>query len=440
MRLSAGVCALAIYGSVTSAQLPDTRVPAAARLDRNQAGTQKSDSLRLSRREAIAEALVRNAQLTIAREQTAQARARRQTAIAIPDPTFEAGFDAETAPFSFGGAGSRPVSIGLTIPFPDKFRLNNRIGLADIGNFESNYRLQQQTILLIASADYDSLLVALKHQENLREARQLAGDFLNRTQARFEGGTAAKLDVIQAQVAVAQAENDLIANERDIAAAQASLNRTLGRQVTAPIAPSDSLDIPPPLPDSSTIEQTALANRPEIESLRQQQLGARATTSLAKEFWFPDISFGVTRDYLQPGPALFTTGISLPLPAFYWQHARGDIAQASHFEKELEATYRDTRAQVVQDVRTAYANASTAMRQATFLRDQLVPAAREAYRVASTSYSLGGSSALEVLTARSALLQALSQLADALAAANTARADLDRALGLPVSTTGARTR
>jgi outer membrane protein TolC len=239
---------------------------------------------------------------------------------------------------------------------------------------------------------------------------------------------------------VAQAENDLIANERDIAAAQASLNRTLGRQVTSPIAPSDSLDIPPPLPDSATIEQTALINRPEIESLRQQQLGARATTSLAKEFWYPDISFGVSRDYLQPGPALFTTGISLPLPAFYWQHARGDIAQASHFEKELDATYRDTRAQVVQDVRTAYANASTSMRQATFLRDQLVPAAREAYRVASTSYSLGGSSALEVLTARSALLQALSQLADALAAANTARADLDRALGLPVSTSGARTR
>jgi outer membrane protein TolC len=116
-------------------------------------------------------------------------------------------------------------------------------------------------------------------------------------------------------------------------------------------------DIPPGLPDSSTIEQTALADRPEIESLRQQQLGARATTSLTKEFWLPDISFGVSRDYLQPGPALFTTGISLPLPTFYWQHAKGDIAQASHFEKELDATYRDARAQVVQDVRTAYANA-----------------------------------------------------------------------------------
>lgn len=444
MRSSTGLCALAVCAGVASAQPSADGRPAFARPERNQtalpsrAGAQQADSLRLSRRQAIAEALVRNAQLEIAREQTAQARARRVTAIAVPDPTLEAAYDQETGPFSFGGAGARPVTLGLTVPFPDKFRLNNRIGLADIGASESNYRLQQQTIALQASATYDSLLVALKHRENLRDARALAADFLRRTQARYEGGTAAKLDVIQAQVGVAQADNDLIANERDVATAQASLNRTLGRLVTAPVAPIDSLDLPPDLPDSSTLEQTALANRPEIATLRNQQLGARATTSLAREFWLPDLTFGISRDYAQPGSAQFTTGIALPLPAFYWQHARGDIAQARHFERELEAAYRDTRAQVVQDVRSAYANASTAMRQAVFIRDQLVPAAAEAYRVASTSYSLGGSSALEVLTARSALLQAQSQLSDALAAANTARADLDRALGLPVPTSGAR--
>lgn len=444
MRVTTAVCALAVCASAASPQVPDSSRAALVRPQPTQtpaASTvvgRQSDSLRLTRRQAIAEALTRNAQLAIASEQTAQARARRVTAISVPDPTFVAAYDQLTGPFTFGGAPSRPVAIGLTIPFFDKFRLNSRIGFADIGVNESNYRLQQQTIALQASSTYDSLLVALKHQVNLREARDLSADFLKRTQARYEGGTAAKLDVIQAQVGLAQAENDLIANERDIAIAQASLNRTLGRLVTAPVAPVDSLDLPPGLPDSSTIEQIALSNRPEIASVQQQQAGAHATTNLAREFWLPDVTFAVTRDYSVPGPAQFTTGISLPLPTFYWQHARGDIAESRHFERELEATYRDTRAQVIQDVRSAYANASTAMRQAVFLRDELVPAAREAYRVASTSYSLGGSSALEVLTARSALLQAESQLADALAAANTARADLDRALGLSVSTSGAR--
>ncbi len=403
---------------------------------------QRADSLHLSRLQTIAEALTRNAQLEVAREQTAEAHARRITGIAVPDPILVAGFDQIAGPFSFGSAPSKQVGLGIDIPFPDKFRLNNNIGWADVHNSESNYRLQTQTVALQASSTYDSLLVAYKHRQNLREARDLATDFLKRTQARFDAGSAPRLDVIQAQVGLAQAENDLIGNERDIAVAQASLNRTLGRIISAPITPTDSLEIPADLPDSATIEQTALARRPELAMLQQQQLGARATTKLTKEFWLPDITMSVQRDYAAPGAPLFTTGISMPIPFLYYQHAKGDIAQAQHFERELDATYRDTRAQVTQDVRSAYANASTAMRQVLFLRDQLVPGAREAYRVASTSYALGGSSALEVLTARSTLLAAEAQYADALAAANTARADLDRALGLSpaVSTIGTDNR
>ena len=408
------VCAIAAYGGVAGAQQNQT------------------EPVQLTRQQAIADALAHNAQLEVAREQTAQARARRQIGIAVPDPTLTAAYDQLSSPFSFGGAPSRPVSVGLDIPFPNKFRLNSRIGLADIAANQSNFRLQQQTVVIQASATYDSLLVALMHRDNLREARTLANDFLTRTQARFNAGTAARLDVIQAQVAVAQADNDLIGNERDIAVARASLTRVLGRVGGAAIVPTDTLGIPASLPDSSTIERDALANRPELSIVDNQRQGAHANTSLAREFWFPDLTFAVAKDYAAPGSPLFTTGITMPIPLLYWQHSQGDVALAQHAERELDATYRDTRAQVTQDVRSAYANASTAMRQVVFLRDQLLPAAREAYRVASTSYGLGGSSALEVLAARTSLLQAQSQFADALAAANTARADLDRALGINV--------
>ena len=77
--------------------------------------------------------------------------------------------------------------------------------------------------------------------------------------------------------------------------------------------------------------------------------------------------------------------------------------------------------------------ATAALRQAVYLRDALLPSAREAYRVASVSYGLGGSSALDVLDARRNLLDAELQYADALAAANTSRADLERAVAAPLS-------
>lgn len=398
------------------------------------------DSTRLTRQQVILEALQHNAALDIASEQTAQARARRVSATSIPDPTATASFDQIASPLRFGGAPSRPAGIELAVPFPDKFRLNARAGSADIRANEHNYRLQQQLVVLQASAAYDSLLLSHLRRSFLRESRELAADFLQRTEARFNAGTAAKLDQIQAQVTVAQADNDLIGNERDIANAEASLNRAMGRTAAVIISPADSLGVVRSLPNALAVEQLALGNRPELAMLREQRTGARATTSLAREFWLPDITFGVARDYAGGGGALFTTGLSFPLPVFYWQHARGDIAQATHYERELAATERDARAAVLQDVRIAYANASTSARQVAFIREQLVPAATEAYRIASTSYALGGSSALEVLNARSALLAAQSQLADALANANTSRSDLDRALGIPVTTSGATNR
>ncbi|MGI9090384.1 MAG: TolC family protein, partial [Gemmatimonadaceae bacterium] len=158
--------------------------------------------------------------------------------------------------------------------------------------------------------------------------------------------------------------------------------------------------------------------------------------SLAHEFWLPDITLGVNRD-VAPGapPSAFSTGLSFPVPFLFWQHTRGEIAQAQHRERELAASYRDLFAQISQDVSNAYATANTALRQAIFIRDVLLPSAREAFRAASASYAIGGSSAFEVIDARRTLLDAEGQYSAALAAANTARSDLERATGAPITTT-----
>jgi cobalt-zinc-cadmium efflux system outer membrane protein len=197
----------------------------------------------------------------------------------------------------------------------------------------------------------------------------------------------------------------------------------------------DSLGATETLPDLDAVEQTALRSRPELVALEQQQRAAKANSMLTKEQAFlPDLFFGATRDLMQSAGAWYTAGLTLPLPVFFWQHSRGDFAETRHRELELAATYLDARAAVGQDVRSAYAAAEAAQRQVIFLRDQLLPSAREAYRVAMLSYGLGGLSALEVLDARRTMLDAQRQFADALAAANSARSDLERAAGVPLTT------
>ena len=418
------VCALASVASAASAQ---SRSPGAA-----------ADTVRLTRRQAIATALLGNPQLDIAREQTAQVRALRIENDGLVDPALGASYNNQKSLFNTGSADGRTINVGMVIPFPDKFRLRNTIGVANIHASEEQFRLTQQVIASQAARSYDSVLVTRLHQRDLTETRDLALDFLGKTEAKFAAGAVARLDVIRAQVGVAQAENDLIANGRDVANATAALNRVLGRPLGLPVAPVDSLVAPDRLPTLDAVEARALANRPELRQLDHQLRAARANHQLAKEQAFlPDLTIGANHDYAQDVGTLYTLGLAMPLPIFFWQHTKGDFAETHHHELELIATIKDARAAIGQDVRSSFSAADAALRQLIFLRDQLLPSAREAYRVASVSYGLGRLSALDVLDARRTLVDAQRQYADALAAASSALADLERAAGVPLATVDA---
>jgi len=384
------------------------------------------------RREAIDTALARNPALAVAREQVNQARARVVQATAFPDPSLSADYLGATGILSPGSRTGGDLGVSLTVPFPNKFHLRGVVSRADLQSAEFAYtQLQQQTASQTAQG-YDALLVALRHQADLTEGRRLAEDFLKRTEARLEAGTVAKIDVIKAHVDLAAAENALIANGRDIANARASLNRLMGRPLGAPVEAADSLVVPPELPELDSLLKSAQASRPELRSLASQQAGAGASTTLAKQYWLPDLGLFASKNYSQGSPATYTTGVGFTIPLFFWNHQRGEVSESQHHERELQASYRDLSAQVEQDVRVTYASAATAILQARYLRDELLPEARQAYHITMVSYGLGGSSALDVLDARRTLLDAERQYAEALGAANDTRADLERAVGAPL--------
>ena len=306
------------------------------------------DSARLSRREAIALALAHNPQLEIARAQIGEARARKVEAVSIPDPAVTASLDQQRGFFRSGSAGQKNVGVGLDVPFPNKLRLQGKIAQSDVQSAEFTYQLQRQLVAAQTAEAYDSLLVALKHRADLTEAETLARDFLRKTEARFNAGTAAKLDVIKATVDVAQASTQLLANTLDVQNAGSALDRLLGRPIDVAIVPTDSLVVPDSLPSLDRLVAVGLTARPELASIAAQREGARAATALAKQFWLPDLTLSVSRDYNQPNPALFSTGLAFPLPIFFWQHTRGQIAETSFRERELAASERDLRAAVTQ--------------------------------------------------------------------------------------------
>src|SRR4051794_23134427 len=115
MQTITAALAVACYATAISAQTVDAP---------------RADSVVLSRRAAIGAALRNNPQLEVGREQTAQARARRVSAVAIPDPVLTYSLDNQPGFLQLGSAAERNASLVLAVPFPDKFRLRNSIGRA----------------------------------------------------------------------------------------------------------------------------------------------------------------------------------------------------------------------------------------------------------------------------------------------------------------------
>ena len=169
-----------------------------------------ADTLYLTRRQAILLALRANPQVDIAREIALQARAQRVQATAIDDPVFSASADSLNSIRRIGSAPARPIALSGGIPFPDKLRLRGKIGTAGVEVANASLTQLQQQLAADAGRLYDSVLVVHLQQRTLLDSRELSVEFLKRTQARFNAGTVAKLDVIKAQVDLAQAENDQI--------------------------------------------------------------------------------------------------------------------------------------------------------------------------------------------------------------------------------------
>jgi len=387
---------------------------------------------RLSRAQAVREALTHNPAIAAAREQVEEAKAGIAVATAWADPSLVTEADQLTSFLKPHSASEHDVGLQFTVPFPNRTRLNGRVARSTWQQTQhALILLQQQTAAQTAQA-YDAILVALRHHDDLRQSQEMSRQFLEKTDARYRAGTAAKLDLLKARVDFSKTENNLIANEHTLAVARAGLNKLLGRPARSELEPADTLEVPDPLPDFRTLAELATHSRPELRNMILQQNAARDSTALARQYWLPDVNLTLWRSYIDgaPNSYKFDGGISLPL--FFWQHERGAVAQAKHHERELQASGADLTAQVMLDVQTTYSAATTAWRQVVYLRDELLPEAQAAYKAAFASYGLGGSSALDLLDAKGTLLDAESQYTDALGAVNDTRADLERAVGAPL--------
>jgi outer membrane protein TolC len=259
---------------------------------------------------------------------------------------------------------------------------------------------------------YLAVLRAESQVKVAQEAIASETENVRTTQAQFEHGTAAKLDVLTAKTQLSQSQSDLITAQNTELIAKESLNNALARKINTPIDVVDPAEPTPPSEGSAdALELIAQKNRPEALALLKTRDALKEIRRATEQGNLPSLSLSVAYQE-NLGVVAFgtrpetTTGVlSLNWPLYDSGQTRARVKEARQDEETARIQYEQLELGISLDVRQAFANLVNA-RAKLDVANQQVESGREALRLAKLKLDQGEGIYLEVLNAQSSLTQA----------------------------------
>jgi outer membrane protein, heavy metal efflux system len=278
---------------------------------------------------------------------------------------------------------------------------------------------------------YFGQLVAEQRLMILREQRDISMRTLDTAQARLDAGDVPRLEVMQAQLALAAAENEATAADGTTAAARATLNALLAQPLDTPTALSTTVDdaAPPGTQAALVLAQTASA---ELISFDRQIEAQRARILLAQALRVPDLvpTFTLTHRAEPEFNYGWRAGAAITLPLFT-THRAGVLVEQTTLD-QLMAQRQATLLRIQGDVTAASQRAQAQRDLFVRYRDQIIPQAQQVEQLAQDAYQLGQTGIGPLLLALQATRDVRLRSLDAIDQFQTALADLERAIGAPL--------
>jgi len=287
-----------------------------------------------------------------------------------PNPTVNI---SESSPYPYTGSFTASFTQSLLRNFGRDATAANLI-VARYGSKAADFNFQLAIINQVASTEsaYWAVVYAKLDLENKRVALALAQQQLKEDTTRVRVGTLAPLGLLQDEASVAQAEQDIITSEANLANAKDALIRTI---YPIPDRPDslDTVDLPnlkPLAMDEDAAEKLALANRVELKSADLDLLSKRALETAANNRTLPQLDLNVayngsTNNYASLSPVNsdliqgknpgYSVGLQFSLPILN-QTAKGNQALARANRRSSELSRHDQELGIILQVRTAYRN------------------------------------------------------------------------------------
>lgn len=279
---------------------------------------------------------------------------------------------------------------------------------------------------------YFDLMIAGARVALLEELSALAARARDAARQRFDAGSAPRLEVLQADLARAQAENEAAGVQGAVIAARAQLNALLALPLDAAteLAPAD---LGAAIGFDAAMDR-ARASSAELAVLDRRIDEQRARIALARALQTPDVTpeGSVTRGF--GDGAEFQTGwkaaVAVSLPIFT-THRAGVILEESTLSQVM-IERGAALARITSEVAAATAIAAAQRDQYLRYRDEIIPQALEVERMAESSYRLGQTGIAAYLQALQATRDIRLRSLQAEADLQTALTDLERSMGAPL--------
>lgn len=281
-------------------------------------------------------------------------------------------------------------------------------------------KLAQARIALVLEVQ-QNFLMYLTAEANVRSAQDSynrLAEQLKVTTSFYEVGLRPRVEVLQAEVNVLEAEDLLLKNRNTVETQRVRLNTLLNIPPSEGAQYLGSLDYIPFEGNLSECLTKAYDQRPDMIMARKSVEIAEKDKTIAKSNYMPNVS--ATGSWYTRGDDLrasggtsdnpknsevWSIGLSARLSLFESGRDYYNVQKAGHNITKLKADEMDLRQEVVYEVQSRLLDLDNAMKRIVVARKN-VESANEAYRVAYARYTSQVGTSIDVLDAQAKLTSA----------------------------------
>jgi outer membrane protein len=302
-----------------------------------------------------------------------------------------------------------------------------------------------QDLVLDVKAAYFGILKAAKLETVARQAVEQLKAQLEVSQAFYDEGIIAKNDLLQTEVQMAQARQDLITATNGVELAKSLFNKLLRRNLDQEVKIKDILDYSPVTLGLDEALKKAELTRPEIKEVSLNVLSAEKNVKLTKSSYYPSVTFignysRETDDLFLAAvtgedPDIWTLTLQADWTIWQWGKRRDEVAAARARVAKARYLLNEIKDNIQLEVKDAYLSLREAEKNIQVAKTAVVQA-EENFRMNEERYKQQVATSTDVLDAQTLLTQARTNYFNALSEHNIAWARLERAMGIGHETEG----